>query len=347
MDVINLSLGGVQIDPSADALSKAVDGASRAGVVVVVAAGNSFGESGDGSIGSPGTAVSPITVAATTTTRWFGFAAQVMGPGVPPQLASLGLGASTRPRVPKSLASPTRVRWAGDLCRRLPGKRTDEVLVADLQRCDLYSKALIARAAGAVALVVVLGRAGAAARRRLRGAALHPHHERQRRRRAQGLPGRRRERGPHHGGAQPRRPSGCRARRDRLLVRRPDAVRPAPQARRLGAGSEHRLVRPGLLALPGLVRHARRHIDGHARRDGSAALLRAAHRDWTTRDIKAALMATATSAFADTLGTVEAEDRGRAPASSTSAPRPRRASRPIRRRSASAWPTGARARRAM
>ena len=40
MDVLNLSLGGPQIDPSADALSMALANAARAGVPSVVAAGN-------------------------------------------------------------------------------------------------------------------------------------------------------------------------------------------------------------------------------------------------------------------------------------------------------------------
>lgn len=60
-DVMNLSLGGVG-DPD-DVLSQAVDAASRAGSVVVVAAGNQ-GPSLQ-SIGSPGTAREAITVGAT------------------------------------------------------------------------------------------------------------------------------------------------------------------------------------------------------------------------------------------------------------------------------------------
>ena len=42
MDVLNLSLGGPQIDPSADALSLALANAARAGIPSVVAAGNDF-----------------------------------------------------------------------------------------------------------------------------------------------------------------------------------------------------------------------------------------------------------------------------------------------------------------
>jgi subtilisin family serine protease len=69
MDVINLSLGEPQIEPSRDIVALALDAAADAGVVPVVSAGNSFAESGRGSIGSPGTSVKAVTVAAVTTTR--------------------------------------------------------------------------------------------------------------------------------------------------------------------------------------------------------------------------------------------------------------------------------------
>jgi len=62
MDVLNLSLGGPEIDPSADALSLALANAAAAGVPSVVAAGNDFDTRGYGSITSPGTAASAITV---------------------------------------------------------------------------------------------------------------------------------------------------------------------------------------------------------------------------------------------------------------------------------------------
>jgi subtilisin family serine protease len=68
MDVINLSLGEPEINPARDLVVQAIEGATRAGVVVVVSAGNDFGDFGRGSIGSPGSAPSAITVAATTKT---------------------------------------------------------------------------------------------------------------------------------------------------------------------------------------------------------------------------------------------------------------------------------------
>ncbi len=64
MDVINLSLGEPEIEPSRDIVVKAIDGAARAGVVPAIAAGNDFDGFGRGSVGSPGSAPLAITVAA-------------------------------------------------------------------------------------------------------------------------------------------------------------------------------------------------------------------------------------------------------------------------------------------
>src|SRR4051812_15529317 len=64
MDVINLSLGKPEVEPTRDVVVQAIDAAADAGVVPVIAAGNSFGEAGRGGIGSPGSAPEAITVAA-------------------------------------------------------------------------------------------------------------------------------------------------------------------------------------------------------------------------------------------------------------------------------------------
>jgi subtilisin family serine protease len=68
MDVINLSLGEPEVEPSRDIVVRAIDGAARAGVVPCIAAGNE-GESGKGSVSSPGSAPLAITAAAATTGR--------------------------------------------------------------------------------------------------------------------------------------------------------------------------------------------------------------------------------------------------------------------------------------
>ncbi|MFL5952924.1 MAG: S8 family peptidase [Gaiellaceae bacterium] len=64
MNVINLSLGEPEVEPSRDLLVRALEGAAAAGVIPVVAAGNDFDDFGLGSISSPANAPSAITVAA-------------------------------------------------------------------------------------------------------------------------------------------------------------------------------------------------------------------------------------------------------------------------------------------
>jgi minor extracellular serine protease Vpr len=54
MDVLNLSLGEPEVESSNDVVARAIHGAARAGVVTVVAAGNSGDDLGGGSISSPG-----------------------------------------------------------------------------------------------------------------------------------------------------------------------------------------------------------------------------------------------------------------------------------------------------
>jgi subtilisin family serine protease len=64
MDVINLSLGEPEIEPSRDLVVAAINAAADAGVVPAVAAGNEFSDFGYGSISSPGSAAKAITAAA-------------------------------------------------------------------------------------------------------------------------------------------------------------------------------------------------------------------------------------------------------------------------------------------
>ena len=66
MNVINLSLGEPEVEPSRDIVVRALDNAAAAGVVPVVAAGNDFDNFGDGSVSSPANAPAAITVAAVT-----------------------------------------------------------------------------------------------------------------------------------------------------------------------------------------------------------------------------------------------------------------------------------------
>jgi subtilisin family serine protease len=64
MDVINLSLGEAEVDPTRDIVALALDAAAQAGVVPVVVAGNEAESYGRGSIFSPGSSERAITVGA-------------------------------------------------------------------------------------------------------------------------------------------------------------------------------------------------------------------------------------------------------------------------------------------
>ncbi len=69
MDVLNISIGQVEIEPTRDVVLKAIDAAVGAGVVVAVAAGNSYSQFGDGSVGAIGNAPRAITAAAVSSSR--------------------------------------------------------------------------------------------------------------------------------------------------------------------------------------------------------------------------------------------------------------------------------------
>lgn len=73
MDVINLSLGQPEVEPTRDLVARAVDAASDAGVVVTIAAGNDGGSFGAGSVNSPGSAAKAITAAAAQSREVAGF----------------------------------------------------------------------------------------------------------------------------------------------------------------------------------------------------------------------------------------------------------------------------------
>jgi len=68
MDVINLSIGEAEIQPSRDVVDAAIGAAAQAGVVTTVAAGNDFDQMGRGSINSPANAPAAIAAAAASKT---------------------------------------------------------------------------------------------------------------------------------------------------------------------------------------------------------------------------------------------------------------------------------------
>ncbi len=64
MDVLNLSIGQPELEPSRDVVARALDAAAAAGVVSVVAAGNDFNDLGAGSVSSPANSERAITAGA-------------------------------------------------------------------------------------------------------------------------------------------------------------------------------------------------------------------------------------------------------------------------------------------
>lgn len=64
MDVLNLSIGEPEIEPRRDVVALALDAAAEAGVVPVVAAGNDYNDLGAGTVSSPASSASAITVGA-------------------------------------------------------------------------------------------------------------------------------------------------------------------------------------------------------------------------------------------------------------------------------------------
>jgi subtilisin family serine protease len=66
MDVLNISFGETEIEPSRDLVVHAIDAAAKAGVVTAVSAGNDFASFGLGSINSPANATGAIAAAASS-----------------------------------------------------------------------------------------------------------------------------------------------------------------------------------------------------------------------------------------------------------------------------------------
>jgi minor extracellular serine protease Vpr len=142
MDIINLSIGddlvGRQED---DPLVDAVDRATAAGVLVVCAAGNNGPDFG--TISSPGSARSAITVGATRNDRGFGASVDIEGIGAVPALT----GGGAPPAAP--VTGP--IADAGLACDTLPaGSLTGKVALILRGTCTFEIKLNNAQRAGAI-----------------------------------------------------------------------------------------------------------------------------------------------------------------------------------------------------
>jgi subtilisin family serine protease len=186
MDVINFSGGGPEVEPGNDALIAAVKSVTDAGVVPVIAAGNDRNEFGDGSVGSPGTAPAAITVAATSNTHVFAPALDATSPSAPPSLKGIPFQWAFGSSKPAAWTSqPQTVVDVGTitgtdgkpvnplLCGvgkdisapkgTLPAHSlSGKIALASRGLCPLETKALLAKAAGAIGLILADNRAGEA-----------------------------------------------------------------------------------------------------------------------------------------------------------------------------------------
>ncbi|MDX6730908.1 MAG: minor extracellular serine protease Vpr [Baekduia sp.] len=157
MDVLNLSLGEPEVDSANDLVARAIHGAARAGVVTVVAAGNSGDDLGGGSVSSPGSALDAITVAATSVGRFVGVPLSVLGPGaVPADLAEFGAATSGASSIPSA--------WKAGIPLVAPGTcgggRAGALVLVQLGPQCTSARAVPAIAPGALGIVFAQREAG-------------------------------------------------------------------------------------------------------------------------------------------------------------------------------------------
>ncbi len=157
MDVLNLSLGEPEVESANDVVARAIHGAARAGVVTVVAAGNSGDDLGGGSISSPGSAPDAITVAATSVGRFVGVTLGVLGPGaVPADLTAFGAATDTPEEIPSAWKSGVPLVVASDC----GGGRAGALVLVQLGPHCTPGRADDAIATGALGIVYVKHAAG-------------------------------------------------------------------------------------------------------------------------------------------------------------------------------------------
>jgi minor extracellular serine protease Vpr len=160
MDVINMSLGGLDyIPPDEDPESVAIESAVRAGVVVVVAAGNEG--PGSHTLDSPGNARDAITVGSVSNARAFYSSLHVTAPApVPASLTSLAYMNGTGPSIASGIPNTKIVDVAaldgnGLACSSFPaGSINRQIAFIQRGQCTFAVKVANATAAGATAVVV-------------------------------------------------------------------------------------------------------------------------------------------------------------------------------------------------
>jgi len=182
MDVVNLSSGSFAFsgaldsgavcgnDPGVpcDLLAQTYDTAVRNGLVIVVSAGNE-GDIGQrvptlATVNSPSTAPGAISVAASTNSHVFLNGIYINGSGVPPALTSISAEFGDGPVPETPLTAPLKdAAAAGDAqaCNALPANSLADAIavIARSSNCRFVTKVQNAQAAGAVAVIFTLANA--------------------------------------------------------------------------------------------------------------------------------------------------------------------------------------------
>ncbi|MFC4077173.1 S8 family serine peptidase [Salinithrix halophila] len=152
MDVANLSLGG-PAEPGFDLLAEIVNAAMDAGMTTVISAGNSG--PGEMTIGSPGTADKVITVAAVANSHFIGqpISVTVDGQEKSIPIATANPGGKIGEKTSGPLAVVTDDN--GEACSGISDDLTGKVAVIKRGNCPFTDKAYNAQQKGATGVIIV------------------------------------------------------------------------------------------------------------------------------------------------------------------------------------------------
>src|SRR5262245_7891420 len=151
MDVLNLSLGGTYHGNN-DLLAHGLDNAVEGGVVVAVAAGNSG--PGQGTLESPGRARKVITVGGSTNQHFVG------QPFTYPAGGGTTIGAAVGDFDPLPAASFDLFDTQSDGCASVDPGASGKLAIIDRGTCVFSQKVANAKAAGAIAVLIINNVAG-------------------------------------------------------------------------------------------------------------------------------------------------------------------------------------------
>jgi subtilisin family serine protease len=171
MDIVNFSGGGPQSDPARDPMVQVVTNVVNAGVVPIISAGNDRELFGLGTVGSPSTAPDAISVAATTNSHVFARGLSLTAPAGLGQMPFVPAPGNIPPAWTNAdqqivdvgtIAGTDGIPVGRQLCAAtLPaGSLAGVIALASRGSCSFELKGRIARQAGAVGLVIADDRAG-------------------------------------------------------------------------------------------------------------------------------------------------------------------------------------------